>query len=570
MNNRSLPSVKNRNTQFSNSLNSKSSPKKKTVTPYSKKIKNQLSFPLSGFLENNTFASTRTISFQQKIVSKEDFTSMLELSEPKSFKESFLGQSLFDLSVSLRNMDDVLNQILNFRLNAPLKLYSYASLLELINAASLCPPDVILQLLNIGKVMVTKQNYCEPKYLKELIRITKYMISRDFYYDSYGINQDKPKRKLIKILEIFLAHVNLPPQGEAGQLQTVHIEKIMNRNKKLNDVKLQRALLKKKQKRNRMQPDRSSSTSREKRKGKKKHSKIKYDSTEIKEKVEIPIEDTQPVVDNPENENPQEEPPVENENDNSEIVGHFSNDSGDEIHSDKIINSCSSMSLEFDQNNEQHEEEEKVDDKTEKVDKKDAESETDLSYSFQDDLYARYRSQSTNSTHVHQEITTIVNDYLHSDNVSVNSWKSSLTGSITFHLDIHPTESVAISNTLAEEEEFPELEDSDTELTNIERFLNSTNTIYERREKGKRRMKLLSPEKQQKISEYAKLFGDWTTAYINSRLVWKVMKSEPEFDINLLLSQIPVSFGDFLIEALITFAQNDGMHVPDIVRPGLD
>ncbi|OHT05684.1 hypothetical protein TRFO_05821 [Tritrichomonas foetus] len=101
----------------------------------------------------------------------------------------------------------------------------------------------------------------------------------------------------------------------------------------------------------------------------------------------------------------------------------------------------------------------------------------------------------------------------------------------------------------------------------IDNLLRSTDSLNERREKGSVLYKNLSPSQIQLFSRLAKLFKSMDTIYDACQIVWNIMKNDSNFEINILLSQIQTSYGDFLIEALISFADSDGIIIPEIVSP---
>jgi hypothetical protein len=51
----------------------------------------------------------------------------------------------------------------------------------------------------------------------------------------------------------------------------------------------------------------------------------------------------------------------------------------------------------------------------------------------------------------------------------------------------------------------------------------------------------------------AALFTKWEDAYESSKTVWDKMKTDPESDIDVLISQIQFAFADFLVDAIRQF-----------------
>ena len=74
----------------------------------------------------------------------------------------------------------------------------------------------------------------------------------------------------------------------------------------------------------------------------------------------------------------------------------------------------------------------------------------------------------------------------------------------------------------------------------------------------------LDPEEREKLMRYAKLFLSWETAYRAVKQVWMAMKKDDKFDINILLSMMPVTFADYTVTGLKTFANDEGITIADI------
>lgn len=748
--------------------------RKKHVVPYSPRSPDRYSkslFSASYKVNNTSSPSVRIKSFhfspkKNRTVSNAEFTSMLE-NPPQSFKDSFLGQALFDLSIGLRSLNNVLNLILNFRLNAPLKYYSYASLISLINASTLCPPDVVLQLLSIGKVMITKHNYAKPQYLRALIKVTKYLISKNFYYVSYGkSSQDKPKRKLERLLKIFTEFLDIPPIGPEGSYVTSKIEDIMSKNQSFNDEKLEKEIQRRKRNRelrekelknNNGEYDENDSEyekteitgsftfesdfedliqsdkiinsdvdsdkenkniiqnfpaekDKENESKFKSNEKVDYDFNSInniakeeeyklnnKDKNSIKENNDDNILDkenNKEDNNIMKE--IENvldskdgknsikENNNDDIVNKENNDidesNNDNFKDKNIMKTDDTLKSKDDtnvkendanellENNSENDndkdlqdnenKENEIDDilsvksnENQNLSDKEKENDDELPISQSDDkskkdendlteddeniflledgnenstddnlilensseniltendddlilerdensqstkenqkdtksqkekyidtkiqtdeleFYQNEKSQTENDSSATDDnflVSNIKNNFEESDRMSSKSWKSSLTESVQFSIDIEPE-----TKNRNGEENIPlrQIEDSDPNMHSIERFIRSTDTLYERREKGKSRLENLSQEQREKIDALSQLFNNWKTAYASSRVVWNTMKADSTFDVNILLYQIPVSYGDFLVEALTTFAEQEGIIIQKIESP---
>ena len=101
----------------------------------------------------------------------------------------------------------------------------------------------------------------------------------------------------------------------------------------------------------------------------------------------------------------------------------------------------------------------------------------------------------------------------------------------------------------------------------ISKFLSTDDDLLTRMERGKEKFRELSEIETQTIRKIASLFKDWKTAYTVSMNIWNMMKNDDEFDVDVLLSQTPVSYGDFLVEALNTFAEKEGIKRDTMFNP---
>ena len=96
------------------------------------------------------------------------------------------------------------------------------------------------------------------------------------------------------------------------------------------------------------------------------------------------------------------------------------------------------------------------------------------------------------------------------------------------------------------------------------RFLSSSDNLLQRRKRGIETYKRLTQREIAQILKLCSLFTSWEVAYDASLAVWDVMKHSENFEIEALLSQLPVSFGDFLVEAIKSFAQVAGIKIDRI------
>ena len=93
------------------------------------------------------------------------------------------------------------------------------------------------------------------------------------------------------------------------------------------------------------------------------------------------------------------------------------------------------------------------------------------------------------------------------------------------------------------------------------RFLSSSDNLMERRKRGNKVYQTLNKKEIAQILKLVSLFTSWDVAYDASLSVWEVMEHSEKFDIEALLSQLPVSYGDFLVEAVKTFAEVAGIKI---------
>lgn len=96
------------------------------------------------------------------------------------------------------------------------------------------------------------------------------------------------------------------------------------------------------------------------------------------------------------------------------------------------------------------------------------------------------------------------------------------------------------------------------------RFLSSSDNLLERRRRGNEVYRTLNRQEIAQILKLCSLFTSWDVAYDASLSVWEVMEHSEKFDIEALLSQLPVSYGDFLVEAVKTFAEVSGIKIGNV------
>ena len=92
-------------------------------------------------------------------------------------------------------------------------------------------------------------------------------------------------------------------------------------------------------------------------------------------------------------------------------------------------------------------------------------------------------------------------------------------------------------------------------------------TLSGRISRGMKLFDPMNPQDKAKILELAKLFTEWAESYDASQKVWEVMKEDQSFELDVLLSQIPVTFADFLVEAIKTFSFEESLDVSESLPP---
>jgi hypothetical protein len=82
--------------------------------------------------------------------------------------------------------------------------------------------------------------------------------------------------------------------------------------------------------------------------------------------------------------------------------------------------------------------------------------------------------------------------------------------------------------------------------------------LDERVTRGRERFRTMDEGHRRDINVLAGLFMKWEDAYESSKTVWERMKTDPGFDINVLISKIPFAFADFLVDAIRQFMLDEG------------
>ncbi|KAK8884342.1 hypothetical protein M9Y10_043451 [Tritrichomonas musculus] len=98
----------------------------------------------------------------------------------------------------------------------------------------------------------------------------------------------------------------------------------------------------------------------------------------------------------------------------------------------------------------------------------------------------------------------------------------------------------------------------------IQKFLSDNRTLPEKIKHGSSLSEKLDSKEREKLRKFAQLFYSWETAYQAVKEVWKIMKKDDQFEINILLSMMPVTFADYTVTGLKTFANDEGITLADI------
>lgn len=101
----------------------------------------------------------------------------------------------------------------------------------------------------------------------------------------------------------------------------------------------------------------------------------------------------------------------------------------------------------------------------------------------------------------------------------------------------------------------------------IQQFLNDTSSTADRIDLGQDILNHISDEEKEELHNLAAKFCDWANAYSAVKDVWDSMKLNSNFQVNALLAIIPISYADFMVEGLRTFADEEGMAPPVMYTP---
>jgi hypothetical protein len=116
---------------------------------------------------------------------------------------SRLALSLYELSLTLRTSADVLAQLNTFHESAPLRLYHYAELINLIEVAQNCPGDAAYHLLLIGGDMLQSGNLPDENQRNSIVKIITELLKNQTVFPSFGADQHTPRSVLRRLRRMF-------------------------------------------------------------------------------------------------------------------------------------------------------------------------------------------------------------------------------------------------------------------------------------------------------------------------------------------------------------------------------
>ncbi|EAY20327.1 hypothetical protein TVAG_193030 [Trichomonas vaginalis G3] len=114
-----------------------------------------------------------------------------------------LGDSLYRLSVTNNDLEEVIRSIIKFGRHKTYDKYPPASILNICFTAQKCPPDTLLLTLAIGAIMVCVGNKPSPDETKKFYDLAIGLRKHANKFTLYSDNPKKGKEVLEKIIRIF-------------------------------------------------------------------------------------------------------------------------------------------------------------------------------------------------------------------------------------------------------------------------------------------------------------------------------------------------------------------------------
>jgi hypothetical protein len=139
---------------------------------------------------------------------------------------SRLALSLYELSLSLRTSADVLAQINAFHESAPLTLYHYGELINLIEVAQNCPGDAAYQLLLIGRDMLQAGNLPDENQKNSIVKIITEFLENQTVFPSFGADQHTP-RSVLRLLRHMFQNAEKPGIRQIRRFNTRELERVV-------------------------------------------------------------------------------------------------------------------------------------------------------------------------------------------------------------------------------------------------------------------------------------------------------------------------------------------------------
>ena len=121
-----------------------------------------------------------------------------------------------------------------------------------------------------------------------------------------------------------------------------------------------------------------------------------------------------------------------------------------------------------------------------------------------------------------------------------------------------------LENDLAELEEFEKGRSAvlDEDSAIFHEFLEDEGSSYFSESR-----RLTEPKNKEKILELVRLFNQWSGSYEASKEVWRIMKEDEDFELDALLARLPITFADFLVQAISQFSKEDNIDVSHSLPP---
>jgi hypothetical protein len=146
-----------------------------------------------------------------------------------------------ELSLGFRVVDDVVNQLRTFQSNAPLQLYHYHDVINLIDSAKNCPSDAVSHILLIAGDLLTFGNIPRNTERKEILDTIGFHLKNRTQFPEFGKDQRVPRSELRRLHALFKG-VQCLKHHQIQRYDTRKIERIKVEQPKLdNETTVQRS-----------------------------------------------------------------------------------------------------------------------------------------------------------------------------------------------------------------------------------------------------------------------------------------------------------------------------------------